>query len=490
MIERMYMFRLKLFLPLLPILFLIGCASSKSTVYTGGYDKPVSISQDEVKADLDLLETLESRKRQKLANTPEVKPERTYDLAELIDIAQQRNPATRRAWLQMRQAGRDADVIKSAMLPIIAAAAITGAQHFNNDVTLPFGNTIGVDGTVSGYAGIITANWLLFDFGENSARQDVAYNLVKISRFGFNRVHQQLVFDVAQAFHNHQASLEKQSYAQQATERAAELVFVANRRKEMGIGNTIEVAQAAQLLAQTKLLEQITRGEVNVSRVSLASSLSLPPSTPILLPQFSNSLPALGDRAMETMINDAFSTRPDVLSALAGVRAAQSNIDVVAAAYMPKVMLGANISVGDAGLNLYGVPLNNIGPAQSSGALISVSVPIYDGKLRRTRKRNAKDKLEAARSGVDVVKDVASLEIAIAYEGFRTALAINQAAQELVDAANVTANAAQEAYANGVGTIGEVSLATLGLFAAKETQINSFRAAYLAAATLALALGE
>ncbi|TXL12355.1 hypothetical protein BMR05_15635, partial [Methylococcaceae bacterium HT4] len=127
--------------------------------------------------------------------------------------------------------------------------------------------------------------------------------------------------------------------------------------------------------------------------------------------------------------------------------------------------------------DIYGFSVNNIGSAQSSGVLLGIAVPIYDGGLRSHKKQNALDSLAAAKSGVEVTKAAASREVAIAYEGLRTALAVNLAAQELVTASALTADAAQKAYVNGVGTISDASRATLGLYSATETLIDSRRAA-------------
>ena len=477
-----------IFLFLISLFFSISCAGSKQAMDIGNYDRPIPSSNQEIQADISLLASLETMQTQD--EIPKTEADHAYDLAELIDIAQQRNPATCRAWLQMREAGRQAQIIKSALLPIVAAAAITGKQHFTNTIDLPLTGAHDVDSTAEGYAGIITANWLLFDFGENDALQQVANNLAKISGFSFNRMHQQLVFDVSLAFHTHDAAVQKMKYAQQATKQAAQLVHDATRRKETGVGNIVEVAQSRQLLAQTKLLERIVTGEANVSGVSLASAISLPPSTHILLKSDSTSLPCIGDLTMEATIDAALVARPEVQASLAEVRAAQSNMDAISASYLPKVVLGANLTIGDAGFDIYGLSIDNIGPTRSNGVLIGITVPIYDGSLRSHKKLNAQDSLAAARSGVAVAKAVASREIAAAYEGLRTALAVNVAAQELVNASKVTSNAAQRAYVSGVGTISDASLATLGLYTATEALIDSRRAAHHAAATLALALGS
>lgn len=482
------MFRVKLLSSIVFVLLLPGCTGVNSALDIGSHERPVLSSQEEKRADINLLASLDAR--QKPDRLPAPVPGHAYRLAELIDIAQQRNPATRQSWLQMRKAGSEAKIVKSALLPMIAATAVAGKQRFSNSIDLPIVGTLPVTHSAKGTAGIITVNWLLFDFGENAARQRVAANLQRVSAFAFNRLHQQLVFDVVFAFHAHHAGLEKQKYARQAITRANRLVYAARRRLEEGVGTNVEVAQARQLLAQTKLTARIATGEANSSAVSLASALAVPPSTKILLRSGSANLPRIGNHKMEAMIEAAFSSRPDVLASLSQVRAAQNNIDAVSASYLPKIVLGAYLARGDARLNLNGFSVNNIGPTRGSGVLVGITVPIYDGSLRRHRMDIVRDQLAVARSGVGVAKSIASREIATAYQGLRTALAVNYAARELVRAARITADAAKKAYAGGIGTISDASLATLGLYTSKEALVDSRRAAYHAAATLALATGN
>src|SRR6516162_7978062 len=64
----------------------------------------------------------------------DIDPSHVYSLVELIDIAQRRNPATRVAWEQARQAAINVGVARAAYLPSLTASAIGGWEHF----VLPF----------------------------------------------------------------------------------------------------------------------------------------------------------------------------------------------------------------------------------------------------------------------------------------------------------------------------------------------------------------
>src|SRR5256885_2617300 len=57
---------------------------------------------------------------------PAIDPRKTYNLAELIDIAQRSNPETRVAWERARQAAAAVGLTESAYYPYLVAAAAGG----------------------------------------------------------------------------------------------------------------------------------------------------------------------------------------------------------------------------------------------------------------------------------------------------------------------------------------------------------------------------
>src|SRR5260370_17026278 len=60
----------------------------------------------------------------------DIDPNHVYSLVELIDIAQRRNPATRVAWEQARQAAINVGIARAAYLPALTASAVAGWEHF------------------------------------------------------------------------------------------------------------------------------------------------------------------------------------------------------------------------------------------------------------------------------------------------------------------------------------------------------------------------
>ncbi|MXU66047.1 TolC family protein [Oceanomicrobium pacificus] len=468
------------------ICLLAACTETPGARDIGQADRQIADDPAEVTADVAQLAALG-------AQAPDVArfdAGRSYDLPALIDLAQTRNPATRQSWLAAREAGRQAGIVGSALLPVVTAAAVAGRQSVNTNLPVPILGDVPGSVDSSGEALALTATWLLYDFGENAARQRAADSLARISEIGFNTVHRQLIFDVSAAYHTRLAALKKVSAANEARSRSADLVLAAERRFAQGTGTTVEVAQARQLDAQTRLVAEASAGEARAAAVTLAALVNVPPSTRIRLKAPGGGLPSANDRTLDRVLDTAFARRSDVRAALAQVDAAQAELDATVASYRPKIFTGGYASAGDGRVDLNGLAPIGLNTAGSSGAFIGVSVPIVDGGLREKRLAAARDRLERSQTGVEVARLTATREIALAYETLRTALALYPATKALTDAARTTADAAKEAYTGGIGTVSDAGVAELGLFAATEALADAERDARVAAAALALATGN
>src|SRR5438874_6610892 len=147
-----------------------------------------------------------------------INPRKTYNLAELIDIAERNNPDARVAWERARQAAAAVGLSESAYYPYLAASAAAGYDR----AFIPF-PTLAVDKaklltgpplaavSISGgsslvtearvYRGELSAKWLLLDFGERSAVVASAKEQLMMANVGFNATHQKIVFQVKDRFY-------------------------------------------------------------------------------------------------------------------------------------------------------------------------------------------------------------------------------------------------------------------------------------------------
>jgi outer membrane protein len=189
-----------------------------------------------------------------VAPGPDVDKSHAYTLAELIDLSQSSNPLTRAAWENARSAALAAGIAKTAYLPSLTASVIGAYQTGNNRVTA-YGTGGNLNGSVHGSISALSAQWLLFDFGERDATVAAAEQVSVIANIGFTAAHQQLIYRVALAYDTHMAARARLSTAEKALRNAKQVQEAAESRYAHGVGTVVEVAQARQGTAQEELAQ-------------------------------------------------------------------------------------------------------------------------------------------------------------------------------------------------------------------------------------------
>lgn len=420
-----------------------------------------------------------------------------YSLPELIGLAQQANPLTRIAWLEAEQAALATGMVKATYLPMLSASAIGGYQHrkyrTRNELDTVFGE-IGfntrADTHIKGVVPALTLEWLLFDFGKRAAVHEAAQELALASQIKFSAVHQAVIFNVTRTFFDYNASRENARLSDEHLTNAQALTTAAQARFAKGVATSIEVAQASQLAAQAKLMAVQTQSLERDAYQALLSAVGLPPTSELQIADAqSRTLPDLADLPDNALLQQALAYRPDLLAVDAARRAAEFGIQSAKANYMPKVALLGIAASGNADFDVRGI--GSISPHTSSQAiLLGVTVPIFDGGLRRMRLYEAQAQAEAAQELVRKTQQDALQEMRFAANALRTALEAFAAASELVAAATLTFDAASEAYQVGVGNMMLATEAANGLLDATQAKNLAYSGALVASANLAFMMGQ
>jgi hypothetical protein len=116
---------------------------------------------------------------------------RTYALAELVDLAEAHNPATRVDWERARVQAGALGVTRSELLPTLASAAVSQTarqQAF-------FGNRFYGQETQN-FQAEMDLNYTLFDFGTRAGRINQAKAQLLAANFAFNDTHRRVVYQV------------------------------------------------------------------------------------------------------------------------------------------------------------------------------------------------------------------------------------------------------------------------------------------------------
>jgi outer membrane protein len=429
---------------------------------------------------------------------------RAYELAELIDLAQRNNPATRNAWNDARNAALAAGIAESAFLPMVSAGIVGGFQKTHNENSV-LGTTLANDVTTKGNLSVVSLQWLLFDFGERAALVEVAKQGSAISNIAFTAAHQQVIYNVSLAFYALAAARAHLASAGEALKDAETIQAAAQSRYDHGFGTVVEVAQTRQATAEARLEQVQSEGAAENAYLALISALGISPTTRLPIADVSRrSLSASMIAPVERIASEALAQRPDVLTGYAAQQASLANLRAAEAAFMPKAFLTANGTRLSGSLNVTAVPgidqqlpivnlpgnqIGTSGTQFGAAALLGATVPLYDGGSRAALLEQARNRVDKAETTLTQIKNEATRQIVVARNSVRTSIAAYGASTALSAAARTTFNAALAAYRNGVGSISDVTTAERQLLVAKNAATDAYSSALSAAATLALAAG-
>ena len=432
-----------------------------------------------------------------LAPALELDQEKSFSLAELVDIAESNNPNTRIAWNEARQAALAVGLVESAYLPRLTASAM-GAYQAGSKQDSAYGLTLNSSNSVSGAIAALSLEWLLFDFGKRDAFLDAAKQTSVISNIAFTAVHQQLIYAVTMAFYAHASASEHAKTAVKSLENIKAIQVAAQDRYKHGIGTVIEVAQARQASAQANLLLVQANGVLEDTYYNLITAMGISPLTKLKIADITGrDLSPATLLPVEKIITDALARRPDVLTAYAAQKVSQANIAAAEAEFKPKVFVAASVAQVTGGVSVTAFPgfglqaptVDLAGSRRSGSVFVGISMPLYDGSMRATTLSKARIEAENAELRLTRIREEAVHQIILSRNALNTSVSTYNAAQELLNATQTTFDAALAAYRSGVGSITELTLAETQLLQSKNTLTDCYNKALAAAATLALSTG-
>ncbi|WP_077396609.1 TolC family protein [Bombella intestini] len=428
-----------------------------------------------------------------------VQVDHSYNLVDLIDMAQSINPSTRQAWDAARESAAETGIARSAYLPHLTATALGGYgvlephNRFRSDGVKVNTNTR-IHGTLERQQ--VGLEWLLFDFGKRRAVMEEATQKSIGQNILFTGEHQKVIHQVALAYYRYAAALNNVSLVRQSLENAHAIARAADANLRNGEGTVIDTAQAEQAVAEAELVLARTEGDVKTYRLELLTAVGLNPSQPLHVQTDTGRNIRVEDiRLSEDMVHEAVGRRPDVLAAYTSLRAAQSAVEGARASYRPQIFMSGNVGYGFDDIRLRNLPLVNTNSlndrVHTFGSLITagITVPIYDGGLRRNRLRQAHEREDSARAALQDTQNNAVRTIVSAEAMLHTGITAYQAALSLQKASQTGFDAALTAYRSGDGTMTRMLELQNTLLNARLAVSDSYYGMLSAAASLAYAAG-
>jgi len=419
-----------------------------------------------------------------------VDPRKTYDLSELIDIAQRTNPETRVAWEHARQAAIARGLAEGTYYPALALAATGAVAH----VPLPIPTTVVPGGVFQADTHFVvptmSLEWLLLDFGRRRAQVDAAQALTMEAVAGFNAKHQRVVFQVTREFHGLTAVRGKVAADRAALAAARSLEEATSARKQNGLATLPEELQAQEETARATYELQDALATEHDARLTLVETIGIRPGTPIEIADVSQQpLPAELGESVDDAIDRALAQRPDLIARLANVRAKEAEVREAHADFWPSLAARAAVGANIGELKIENSPYQSVTDLQYDAGL-RFEWKLFEGFERRNNLHLAESRQKEAEDELEHAKDAAVREVWKAYDDTKVALAKHQAATALRIASEKAWAATLDSYQHGLSTFPDVRESERGLARARTLDQSARAEVLTSAAAFAFSTGD
>lgn len=422
------------------------------------------------------------------AHAPEgnalVDPAKTYDLADLVDLALRANPATRNSWEEARAAAARLGIAEAAWLPAITAKMHAGYWQY------PFpdrNSAFSLRGTA--VDPVMGLSWTLFD-RSRPANIDQTTQKLFAANFALNRTHQSVTYEVQRAFFELLTARAQVAAAEKTLRQTTENVASVQAQFDRGLATTPERLLAIQDQARAGYELQ----------AELAERLGHTPDTPLRIVDLDAlTLPAGIETTADAVIDQALTQRPDLSAKLAELRARDAEIRKAEATYWPT--LGFTGHGGWKQWDYTGVRETSTSGSLCGSPEVRIGSPVVDAFVTMNWNLfggfagvNAIDEARANRNRAQAEFDALQLriirEVWKAYAELKTAARKREFAVAMLQAADQSFEAARTVYGQGLATVIELLTAERNLAGARAIDIESRAELLKSAAALVYAAGS
>ena len=430
----------------------------------------------------------------KAKGEPEADPQKDYDLAELIDLAERANPETKVAWEQARQSAAAVGIAQSEYYPLLALRAT--ADYVRQPVPVP------VSATTASYLDLRTEQaqpvaaleWVLLDFGRRKSGVLAAKNQLLAANLGFNARHQEIVFNVQSAFYEYCKARGRIDVAQSALNSALNVQQAVEERYKNGLATAPDVSQAQQQAASATFDLQDVLAKERDAQVVLAETIGITPTVPLHVVDFSKlPVPTNLEDSVEQVIDRTLKQRPDLLAQVALLREKEAKIRQARSAYYPTLAFEgtAGGSFDNAQMKFLDHELPSSYTQQPVwGVGLTLSWSLFDGGARKHKLELARAEREATQHALENSRDKAVSQVWRAYTDTRLAISRLDVAAALVNASDKSYQQTFEAYQNGLSSLVDVLAARRELSQARYTQLDTRATLLESTAALAFTSGD
>ncbi len=398
-------------------------------------------------------------------------------LADCVQIALTTNPTLVIAGNSVRQASAAVTQTRSAELPSLtfegsASAAKLRGSSGSAGGALPSRST----STTSWGTDLVLAQTLYQSGLFEEVRSAKAAE--RASRFGLDDTRRTVVLNVTQSYYAALAARTLVDVAGRALGSSTQHVDAARARIAQGTAAQADVYPFEVEVAQARLGVITAENQMQTSLTSLKEAIGLPAETSLQLAE-ELGRPPLAEK-LPDLLQAAYRERPDILQQQAVVRSAQLTLRVAEIQRGPVLDVAGNAS--------YGAGEGSSGAAAQIQA--GVSFPLFDGWLTKARADSARFTVSSASQMLRQLEIAVSAEVERSYLNAAEANNRIDASEAAALAAQVSLDAAEGRYLEGIGTVIDVTDAELKLRQAEVDRVQAYYDYNTALAALRAAIGQ
>jgi outer membrane protein len=393
---------------------------------------------------------------------------REYDLPALVDVALANNPGTQRAWSTARAAAAQFGAAQAPYYPQLGFSSDNGYER--TIIELP-----GAYGALKQWQSdpILSMTWTLLDFGRRESSSDSARRRLFAANLVFNRLIQDVVFNVESAFYALDAAKGAVIAAEQNLALAQADFDAVSQRVDLGLATQPELLLAKETVAQSRFDLANAKLMVHDAEAQMAIALGVSADPPVrIIGLETQVMPQELNRSVQDLIAEARRQRPDLAARVASLRASEADLRNARAQFFPVVGLSTSYGENLWNFTFKGPPTADTGQPQYS-ALLTLRWDLFTGFRRLNDLRAAEDNHQVARA------DLKSAEIEVIAEMWRAYFELDSSrskyeyALSLLAATQESYDANFETYRQGLSTIVELLTAERDLANARYTFISS-----------------
>jgi outer membrane protein len=286
-----------------------------------------------------------------------------------------------------------------------------------------------------------------------------------VSELEFERTRNDTILQVVQAYQGVARADEFVRVAEEALRNAQERLRLIRAQVDAGVAAQFDLLRAETAVAQAEQAVLNARNQRELAAAALNNLLGRDLNTPVQVVK-PERLPDPELPALETLTQQAYANRPELIAAQRGIELAQVGITSARRSLLPNIVL-----TGQADFNFNTSPFN---PRRETYTGVAVlSVPIWDGGIARAREAQARDDLEIAQLRLKQAQEGIALEVRQAYLTLQDAQKRLEVARKGLEQATEALRLARVRFEAGVSPQLEISDAELAFTQAQTNLVNA-----------------